>query len=66
MEQMLAMVLEHPGTPLRTCYLPRPTPSPGEVLLRVEAFPLAAADDALQRPRRGAIRGAAVLLPPAG
>lgn len=37
MELMLAMVLERPGTPLRARRLPRPTPGPGEVLLRVEA-----------------------------
>ena len=34
---MLAMALERPGTPLRPRSLPRPTPSPGQVLIRVQA-----------------------------
>src|ERR1044071_1064188 len=32
-----AMVLEKPGAPLRLTDIPRPTPKPGEVLIRVHA-----------------------------
>jgi len=34
---MRAMLLERPGTPLRSVELPHPKPGPGEVLLRVRA-----------------------------
>ena len=34
---MRAMVLEHPGQPLREMLLARPSPGPGQVLLRVRA-----------------------------
>lgn len=37
METMKAMVLEEPGQPLRLVELPRPNPSYGQVLVRVEA-----------------------------
>jgi alcohol dehydrogenase, propanol-preferring len=34
---MRAMVLDRPGTPLRPAEIPRPEPSPGQILLRVRA-----------------------------
>jgi alcohol dehydrogenase, propanol-preferring len=37
METMQAMLFDGPGEPLRLARVPRPTPGPGELLLRVEA-----------------------------